>query len=602
MSKLTTGVVAQIPLDQLNPDPLQPRKTFDKDSLAALGESIKVRVEHPLKVRLDGKKLVIVDGERRWRAAKLMKLKTLPCLLHEGAEQIEIATAQIATATQREALAALDIGEFLIDLQKRQKRSRNELLGELAKRGIKGVGPGKLEDYIALTELPEWAKVLMRSGAIRETSGLAILQAVKFPKVLEEIRRDLVRDANFRGELVLSEVKETVEQAFRRIGTDLNNKNGSQDDKRLFPIEQCRACEFYKKHAGVEYCLNRALFDKKNKEALALKEEKQAKRQAAEKKKAEAAPDPTDPTLHEPRKLPTSSVSGEVIVKLGRLSYQDRRNLSDAKFDTGDCEACPHRRKASHDGTATHAEPHCFHPPCFEEKSRLAGRQAGKRERMRDYLEAWLRPIVRKLTPDAIDERQIKGLMLWLATGAVDQGSSYYHGQMHEKAARCTQAALDVFALRSIGDVMEFAGKITEQEYRKICVLAVDAMTRDQVRWFAINELKLSLDTVPETPYRVDEAYWKFKRKSELQDAVRLVHPDLETVAGMGVGELRDILLKPEAREKIGVPADIEALYREEFKKRDVDEDVEDDLLDDDDVDDELAGAAGAIAGEGGDA
>jgi ParB/RepB/Spo0J family partition protein len=63
---------------QCKPDPTQPRKHFDETDLRALGESLKVRQNDPIQVMPDG---TIIDGERRWRAAKLVGLEKLDAIV-----------------------------------------------------------------------------------------------------------------------------------------------------------------------------------------------------------------------------------------------------------------------------------------------------------------------------------------------------------------------------------------------------------------------------------------------------------------------------------------------------------------------------------------
>jgi len=71
----------KIPVDKLIPDPDQPRKKFDPFELEELGNSLLLGQIHPLLVRVveDGK-LMIISGERRWRAAKLKNIETLVCI------------------------------------------------------------------------------------------------------------------------------------------------------------------------------------------------------------------------------------------------------------------------------------------------------------------------------------------------------------------------------------------------------------------------------------------------------------------------------------------------------------------------------------------
>ena len=79
---LKRAVVHELAVGALTPDPNQPRKAFDEKALQALADSIGERgILQPILVRQDGNRVVIVDGERRWRAAKLAKLKVVPALL-----------------------------------------------------------------------------------------------------------------------------------------------------------------------------------------------------------------------------------------------------------------------------------------------------------------------------------------------------------------------------------------------------------------------------------------------------------------------------------------------------------------------------------------
>jgi ParB family transcriptional regulator, chromosome partitioning protein len=66
------------PLSFFKPDPNQPRKHFDADGLRHLGESLKVRQNEPIQALADG---TILDGERRWRSAKLVGLEKLDAII-----------------------------------------------------------------------------------------------------------------------------------------------------------------------------------------------------------------------------------------------------------------------------------------------------------------------------------------------------------------------------------------------------------------------------------------------------------------------------------------------------------------------------------------
>ena len=75
-----------LPLQKIEPNPLQPRKTFDPDELASLAESIRMHgIIQPLTVRkLPSGFYQIIAGERRWRAARLAGLSDVPVVIIEA--------------------------------------------------------------------------------------------------------------------------------------------------------------------------------------------------------------------------------------------------------------------------------------------------------------------------------------------------------------------------------------------------------------------------------------------------------------------------------------------------------------------------------------
>ena len=76
--------VAQIPVGDIDPNRSQPRKKFDDDALLALADSIRHSgVLSPILVARDGSRYTIIAGERRWRAARLANLDTVPAIVRE---------------------------------------------------------------------------------------------------------------------------------------------------------------------------------------------------------------------------------------------------------------------------------------------------------------------------------------------------------------------------------------------------------------------------------------------------------------------------------------------------------------------------------------
>ncbi len=90
------------PLSFFRPDPNQPRKSFDNDELTALGESLKKQQLVPVLAKPDG---TIIDGHRRWLAAKLVALEQLDAIItDEPMTPAEVKEIQLVTALHRAGL------------------------------------------------------------------------------------------------------------------------------------------------------------------------------------------------------------------------------------------------------------------------------------------------------------------------------------------------------------------------------------------------------------------------------------------------------------------------------------------------------------------
>ena len=102
------GGVAQIPVDQLRPNPMQPRGTFDEGSIRALADSIRRSgLLQPVAVRRAGSSFEIIAGERRWRAAKLIGMQEIPAIIRDAGEEQMLEFALIENL-QREDLNPMD--------------------------------------------------------------------------------------------------------------------------------------------------------------------------------------------------------------------------------------------------------------------------------------------------------------------------------------------------------------------------------------------------------------------------------------------------------------------------------------------------------------
>ena len=106
-----------IPIEQIIPDPDQPRRVFDQDALEELATSIKEHgVVQPIVVVPQKDKFLIVAGERRWRASKIAQLKKVPCIVRSMSDQHRLEVSLIENLQQHD-LNALETATAYLKLR-----------------------------------------------------------------------------------------------------------------------------------------------------------------------------------------------------------------------------------------------------------------------------------------------------------------------------------------------------------------------------------------------------------------------------------------------------------------------------------------------------
>jgi ParB family transcriptional regulator, chromosome partitioning protein len=159
-----------IPLDLIQPNSRQPRRTFDQARLAELAESIRTRgVLQPIVVTpLAGGSFELVAGERRLRAAQMVELETIPALVRDTDdwERLDLALAENMARVDLNAVEEARACAMLVDDLGLTKQ-------EVGRR----VGRSRvaISNLIRLLELPEEALELIERGDLTEGHGRALL-------------------------------------------------------------------------------------------------------------------------------------------------------------------------------------------------------------------------------------------------------------------------------------------------------------------------------------------------------------------------------------------------------------------------------------------
>ncbi len=150
----------EIAISQLDPNPDQPRRSFDAQALEALADSIRqAGVLQPLLVVENGARYRIVAGERRYRAARMAGLQSVPCIVREMSEQERMEAALIENL-QREDLNPIEEAAGI--------RALMEECGYTQELAAKRVGRSRpaVANLLRLLQLPESIQQMVKDGEL----------------------------------------------------------------------------------------------------------------------------------------------------------------------------------------------------------------------------------------------------------------------------------------------------------------------------------------------------------------------------------------------------------------------------------------------------
>lgn len=164
------GFVPNLPIDQLSPNPRQPRMKIEPEELIEISDSIRDNgIIQPLIVTKRGEEdFVLIAGERRWRAAQLADKETVPVVIKDVSPQQMLELAVVENV-QRKDLNPIEEALAFEQLKKDFDLSHKEI-GEKV-----GLSRSAVVNKIRLLKLPEKVKQLVLEGIITEGHARALL-------------------------------------------------------------------------------------------------------------------------------------------------------------------------------------------------------------------------------------------------------------------------------------------------------------------------------------------------------------------------------------------------------------------------------------------
>jgi ParB family chromosome partitioning protein len=182
------GAIANIPLENIEHNPFQPREEFDESALQELADSISQQgIIQPLTVRKMGyDKYQLISGERRLRAARIADLETVPAYIRVANDEQMLEWALIENI-QRENLNALEIAISYNRLLEECELTQDELSKRVGKNRT------TVSNYVRLLKLPAEIQSALRDGSISMGHARSIIN-VEDPARHLAISRKIVLD------------------------------------------------------------------------------------------------------------------------------------------------------------------------------------------------------------------------------------------------------------------------------------------------------------------------------------------------------------------------------------------------------------------------
>ena len=214
-----TSAINEIPIDHIHPNPDQPRRDFDNDSLAELAKSVaEVGIIQPVSLRATGHdSYQIIAGERRYRAARMAGLTSKPAYIREATDT-ELTEMALIENIQREDLNAIEIALTFKKLIEQYSLTQERLSERIGKNRA------TIANFLRLLRLPAEVQLGLRDRVIDMGHARALL-SVDDPALQLQVYNLAVKEG-----LSVRKVEELVKK-YRENPTDVPAEKPAPDNR-----------------------------------------------------------------------------------------------------------------------------------------------------------------------------------------------------------------------------------------------------------------------------------------------------------------------------------------------------------------------------------
>lgn len=192
IAKVGATEIKRIRLDQIDTNPYQPRQVFDESALEELADSIRqLGLIQPITVRSNGLRYQIISGERRFRAAGMAGLDSVPAYILNTDDRGMLEMA-IVENIQRENLDAIEVAMSFQRLIEECNLTQEQMAERVGKKRT------TVTNFLRLLKLPAEIQLLIRNGKV-SMGHAKVLLSVEDPKLQKRLCEAVVsRDLSVR--------------------------------------------------------------------------------------------------------------------------------------------------------------------------------------------------------------------------------------------------------------------------------------------------------------------------------------------------------------------------------------------------------------------
>lgn len=230
-------IIDEIQLVQIKPNPFQPRRLFDEEKINELAQSIKEHgVFQPIILKKVKQGYIIVSGERRFRAAQIVGLKTIPSIIRQY-EESKVAEIALAENLQRENLTPIEEAEAYKVVMNSLKLTQADLAKKIGK------SRSHVTNTLGLLNLPDEVQQMLLTNHISMGHARALSKLENVAQIIKLANQIVQKQLSVRQieeltkvEIKTNKIKRSIDPKYKDQEKQLSESFGQRvkiDDQKI---------------------------------------------------------------------------------------------------------------------------------------------------------------------------------------------------------------------------------------------------------------------------------------------------------------------------------------------------------------------------------